>query len=382
MVIDMKLNGADTKQGFVVAGIAAELSIKTQDGSSGSVKLRASGSAEGNLTINPSTFDVSPDPVLVQIEDAEPSDSINDHTIEAVLEDNVISQFSFTVIQSPRIQFEGRFQCRLSTDPDGFAHPWGANSSFGMYAIEGPNPSDPLEPPLDRIIRFHNPVALRKHALPVGVFVSRIEGALSDGSIVKLEEGDAVIGQPVSLGPQCKFDARDGFFAAVGFEPISDFEFSIGTMYSGATDPALPRLDSRMPPPNNAPYADGFLRMDQVSPLAPSDFGYPDASWTERSSRIPSEKVSLLQAEVPASQSEQIIRDRRIQEHLTNRGGIEFSIRMVERYTGVIDRSISIIDANSPAMQALALLSGHRWYAEFFDFDTDVQCGTVWGTLG
>src|SRR4029453_458188 len=40
-------------------------------------------------------------------------------------------------------------------------HPRGENSSFGVYAVEGPDPGNPDEPPLDRIVRFHDAVALR-----------------------------------------------------------------------------------------------------------------------------------------------------------------------------------------------------------------------------
>ena len=380
MNIDIRLNGANTAQGFVIAGgRATDLVVKTTDSRSRPIQLRVTG---GSIALNPSTFEASPEPVHVQLECPAPSNVLNDHSIEVIADGEAVAEFAFTVIQSPRIQFEGRFQCRLSTDPDGFEHLWGENSSFGMYAVQGPNPDNPIEPPLDRVIRFHEPVALRKHAPPVGVFVRRVDGVLSDGLRVTFESGDAVIGQPVSLGPQCKFDARDGAFAQPGFEPISDFQFKIGTMFNGASDPALPRPDSSAPPPNNAPYADGFFRMDQMSTLKPTDFGYPDQSWTTRAERIFSEKVAQLEAETSVGQEEQILRDRRLQEHRNNRGGILFSIRMLERYSGQIDRNIDIDAEGSPSLQTFQSSPTHPWYAEFFDFDTDLHCGTVWGTLG
>ena len=173
------------------------------------------------------------------------------------------------------IQFEGRYQCRLATDPDGFDNLWGQDSSFGMYSLS------PVEPPLDRIIRFQGALALRPFCAPIGVFVRRIRGSLSGGSIELFTAGDSVIGLPVSLGPNCKFDARDGAFAQPGFEPISDFRLSIANVFQGETDPALPRVDPSAPPPSRAPYADGLFRMDMTSPRKPADLGYPDATWPD-----------------------------------------------------------------------------------------------------
>jgi len=70
------------------------------------------------------------------------------------------------------VRFRGNFQCRLATDPDAFDDPWGHDSSFGMYAVQGPDPDHPNEPPLDRIIRFSGAVAPRPFCPPIGVRVS------------------------------------------------------------------------------------------------------------------------------------------------------------------------------------------------------------------
>lgn len=383
MRVELKLNGAASDQGFVVAGgNGVELTAAATDGAEVEVELRAAGPAASNIKIAPTALRTGQRGAVARIESSGLSTARSDHAVEAVVAGAVVGRLAFTSVHSPQIQFEGRFQCRLATDPDGFGHPWGEDSSFGMYAVRGPDPTNPIEPPLDRIIRFQEPVALRRHSLPFGVFVRRVLGRLADGSLVEFEAGDSVIGEPARLGANCIFDAADGTVAQPGWEPITNFEFEVGSRFRGATDPGLPRPSPSDPPPSNAPYADGFLRMDQMSSLKPADFGYPDATWAARSTRLVADKEAALRAEVPTNPNEAAIRDRRLQEHSRNKGGIEFSIRMLERYTGIIDKQISIDPTGSPALHALLGGTAHRWYAEFFDFDTDTHCGTVWGTLG
>ena len=54
----------------------------------------------------------------------------------------------------------------------------------------------------------------------------------------------------------------------------------------------------------------------------------------------------------------------------------------MERYRGLIDREVVIADNPTGALAHLATLPAVEFYAEFFDYDTDCQTGTVTGTLG
>jgi hypothetical protein len=94
-------------------------------------------------------------------------------------------------------------------------------------------------------------------------------------------------------------------------------------------------------------------------------------------------KLAQLVAQQPSSEREARIRDRRIKEHAANRlGAISFPVQLMERYTGLIDRDITVAANPAGALAFLATLPQVGFYAEFFDFDTDCQTGTVTGTLG
>jgi hypothetical protein len=383
MSLQLEWNATSSTDVFLVAGgPPSRLILRTLDGTSQTVAVSISGPMASQVQLSASSVTANPAGATIDVTATAASSSQGDILLEASVSGAVAGALTITAIQLPSLQFEGRFQCRLSTDPDGFNNPWGQFSSFGMYAVEGPNPAHPAEPPLDRIIRFQNPVALRSLCPAVGVFVRRVRGTLANGTLVSFASGDPVIGLPVELGPQCVFDAQDGVFAQPGFEPISDFSIRIGNVFSGASEPALPRPNPAAPPPSNAPYADGVLRADMVSALRPADFGYPDANWTARASRIVSEKAMALGGQVAATPDEVAIRNRRITEHGTNAGGIQFALRLIERYRGIVDQNLSLSSTASPVLADWASRAQFPFYAEFLDFDTDCQCGTVWGTLG
>jgi hypothetical protein len=388
--LELTLNDQPSGAGFVIASPAAQpisaiLRVRTTDASEGSVTVRLSATSVATLTLSPTTLQVSGQAVEVQVTATSPSGSAsqNDTTIEVLSGTDVVAHLDLTVIQTPTVRFTGRFQCRLPTDPDAWDDPWGTNSSFGLYAVQGPNPDDPDEPPLDRIIRFQNGVALRPFCGPIGVLVSHVEADVG-GTRVRFPAGDPLIGQAVNIGPTCKFESRNRTFAPDGFEPIGDFSIEIGTAFAGATAPAVPRSSPDDPPGSTAPYADGLYQLDvDITPWKPSDFGYQQATWAERGWALVAIKLAQLVAQQPASDRDTRIRDRRIKEHAPNRlGAISFPVQIMERYTGLIDRNITIGANPTGALAYLATLQTVGFYAEFFDFDTDCQTGTVTGTLG
>ena len=383
MGIQVELNGAGSSEAFLIAGGQAhQLTLRSTDGVSRPVTIEVIGAMAAHVQLSANTATVDAGGTNIDVQSTIASQTKGDITFEVSTSGTVEGTLEATSIQSPSLQFEGRFQCRLASDPDGFDSPWGQFSSFGMYAVQGSNAAEPAEPPLDRIIRFQNPVALRSLCPAVGVFVRRVGGTLADGTLVRFEAGDPLIGLPVELGPQCVFDARDGSFAQPGFEAITNFLIGITNVFSGESVPSLPRPNPSLPPPSTAPYADGVLRTDMAGTLKPPDFGYPDADWTSRANRIVTEKVAALNAQSAATPEEIAIRDRRVAEHANNASGIQFALRLLERYRGLVDRNIALDSTVSPVLADWAGRSQLPFYAEFMDFDTDCQCGTVWGTLG
>ncbi|MGH9277408.1 MAG: hypothetical protein ACRD12_04790, partial [Acidimicrobiales bacterium] len=247
----------------------------------------------------------------------------------------------------------------------------------------GPDPAHPDEPPLDRIVRFQDPVALRPFCAPVGVSVVAVEADVG-GSVVRFGAGDPLLGQPVRLGPDCKFDSRNRTFAPDGFEPISDFRLEVGSVFAGASAPAVARSSPEEPPGSTAPYADGIFQLDvDPTPWSPSDFGYREATWAERSWAVVARKLARLVTQQPADERAARIRERRLKEHAVERlGAIRFPIQLMERYRGLIDRELVIAANPTGVLAYLASLPAVEFFGEFFDFDTDCQTGTVTGTLG
>ena len=239
--LEVTLGGAVSGSAFLIAAnggssFATTLSLRTTDGSIGDVLIRAKASSAASLQFGATSVHVSGDPVEVEVSAATTSGAGNDTTIEVVQGAAVLASVDLTAISAPALRFRGRFQCRLATDPDAFDDPWGHNSSFGVYAVQGPDPAHPDEPPLDRIIRFSDPVAPRPFCAPIGVAVTGVEAQVG-GSSTLFDAGDAAIGQPVRLGPGCVFDGRNRAFAPDGFEPIADFR----RWRSAQASPARPR---------------------------------------------------------------------------------------------------------------------------------------------
>jgi hypothetical protein len=302
--------------------------------------------------------------------------------------DAVVARLELTVLAEPRVRFSGRFQCRLATNADAHDHEWGTSaSSFRMYAVQGPLALDPNvatdEPPLDRIIRFHDGVAVRPLCDPIKVGVKGIEADVG-GSRLLFETGDPLIDLPVRLGPSCRFEEQDGAFSVPGLQPIADFRFEIGSVFAGGSEPAAKRLnpDPNAKPPSNAPYADGAFFLDAIGPWKPKDFGFLEDTWLEHAQVVVATKLTDLRTREPADGPAHRIWQRRVLEHESFPGGIISAMRRVQRFTGSIDRQLMFLPAPEGVLAYLRTLSAIPFFAEFFNFDTDCQSGTVTGTLG
>lgn len=383
--IEMTLQGATSGNSFLIAPqgddiFPAMLSLQSLDGNRHKLMLR-SDSAGAEIELPDRSIEVGADPVFVDVVARSASQSQNDTKVIAILEDDQPAAIhNVTVIESVGLRFRGRFQCRLATDDDDFDEPWGTElSSFRAYSVQGPNPNDPDEPPLDRIIRFQKPVALRDFCEPIGVFVSAVQG-IANGQEFNFASGDGIIGAPVQLGPKCMFDSQNGAIAQAGWEPISEFELMIGSFFSGKSEPGARRRRGQ-PHPTTAPYPEGFEFMDVVGGVQPGDFGYPESNWRDRGLAMVSEKLQKLENQHIASDSQARIRARRIEEHKTNARVLAGVATRVERYSGTIHIDVSVDSAFSPATRFLSLHEAFGFYAEFFNFDSDCLSGSVWGRL-
>jgi hypothetical protein len=385
--LEVRLNGALSEKAFVIVSspgqsLPAILTLRTRDGTEGDIGFRASQGSVATLSISPSTVHVSGALVEAEVLATTPSSSSNDTTIEIIQETGLLARFSMTAIPAPVVRFKGRFQCRLATNPDRFDDPWGKASSFGLYAVQGPDPANPVEPPLDRIIRFEDAVALRPFCEPIGVKITGIEAEIG-GSTVPFKAGDPMIGQPVRLGPNCTFEERDGHFAPVGHQPIQDFRLAIGSIFAGASAQAEIRRSPDDPPPSTAPYADGVFDLEiDSAPWIPSEFGYREATWAEHAWAVVARKLARLVAQQATDARAARIRDRRLKQHVERLESIRSAIPKMQRFTGLIDRELTIAPNPSGALAYLAGLPAIQFYAEFLDFDTDCQTGSVTGTLG
>ena len=386
--VEVTLGGAPSGKAFLIAGAGTPvaLRLRTTDGSAGDVTLRAKAGSGATLQLAAPTAHVSGSPVTVDVTATTVSGAVNDTAVEVVQGPNVVATLELTAISAPALRFRGRFQCRLATDPDAFDDPWGHNSSFGVYAVQGPDPDHPDEPPLDRIIRFSDPVALRPFCDPVGVVVTGVEAQVG-GATVTFDAGDPALGEPVTLGSGCVFDGRNRAFAPDGFEPIADFRLAIGTRFAGASAPAVPRPSPNDPPGSTAPYADGIRQLD-VDPAGgtPGDYGLPATTWAENAWQVLAVKLARLTGQQPADERAARIRDRRLKEHADTRpghglGALATPLIFMERYTGLVDRDLTVDPQARGVLAYLRGLQAIRVTLDFLGFDTDCQTGSVTGTL-
>ncbi len=111
------------------------------------------------------------------------------------------------------INFAGYFQVRLPTDPDPTDEKRGVSGY--SFALAG-------EPDLDRIIRLHNPVALRSHSPDIGVFVTYV----ANGNDIIANH--PLVGAKVNLLGDAKFEMLNYVLTLnAGTESIFPFELEI-----------------------------------------------------------------------------------------------------------------------------------------------------------
>lgn len=147
-----------------------------------------------------------------------------------------------------RLRFEGWFQCRMSTDPDPTDEPHGVSGA--TFTVPG-------EPPFDRIIRLHEPIAPRyPHADDIGVDVVEVE---IDGRPVP---DHPLLGADVSLEDDPQFLQRNLITAAAPFVVVVD-PFDLRIAGGGVALRRRALWDVTRP---DLGYDDVFVDADLVAP--------------------------------------------------------------------------------------------------------------------
>ena len=121
------------------------------------------------------------------------------------------------------LAYEGWYQCRLATDPDPTDEKWG---------ITGATFAGPGESPLDRVIRFQNPVDLRSpfEAGDFGVFVKSVYVSSPNvsGQDVPVPQPDhPLIGAAVELTEDAKYHQRNYIIIEGLNSPIDPFHVRV-----------------------------------------------------------------------------------------------------------------------------------------------------------
>jgi hypothetical protein len=129
-------------------------------------------------------------------------------------------EFVFKDVAVLELQFEGVFQCRLATDPDGATVPRGVTGNG--FAIGD-------EPDLNRAIYFQaRGASQRSHCPPIGVYV-HVAHVLRKSTNPMREKGELIAslrGARVDLAGEPKFEGRNHIVSEDG-EPIDPFVLEV-----------------------------------------------------------------------------------------------------------------------------------------------------------
>lgn len=255
------------------------------------------------------------------------------------------------------IYYEGWFQCRLATGPAEFRDPRGGDGWTFAFSEE---------PDLDRIIRFHGPVALRSHAPQVGVFVTDVE---ENGQAVP---GHVLVGAAVSLLDDAVFEGRDGQIASDAREPIAPFHlviFKDGVQLEGrdAFDSASSSDIERRKPSN--------FRGFSPEVLAVTGIGDP-AAFRQRRVQVLTEE--LAGTDDPAQR--ELLSGRLAEASLggIRRSSLAFQLTYEFEIRGPNAISATLLAAGTPALPPDGIWRTRFWMG---GWDADTLCGYLKGSL-
>jgi hypothetical protein len=301
-------------------------------------------------------------------------------------------QFNFGGQALLELQFEGVFQCRLATDPDG------ANVARGVtgngFAIGD-------EPDLDRIIRFQRAGAHpRSHCPAIGVKV-RVARLLRRSTNPWRDRGqviDELRGALIDLKESPKFEGRNHVVSEDGEHGrgINLSRRTIGIPINDMT-PVQRRGSGRYPPGGPNLSADAMmLNLDILSRLdVPFRFTTPLEYTLDRIERLKQDfaKVKGTKQEFEKEGAELEFRLRSLDEGL--RAGMELDARPIRwtRYffdvtyrhfiSGEMTGTLGPLSAKFKPISPSSAPSVSRWLIQYRlgFFDTDAMSACISGTL-
>jgi hypothetical protein len=268
MAIIVSVNGNASGEGFLIAPdgtrtFPVPIGLKTDDASIVAATLqKAVGGAD--VSFASANVTITGTEIFVNVHATSASAARNDTVLEVAVGGIAQASFNLTAIQNPEVWFKGRFQARFATDSSFYNDPRGFSTTDGLppapdaanirgwsFTLTGEPDFCPPKPAsivdvvdkagVGRVVRFHNPVALRSHVAPIGVSVVAIRATVG-GNVEEWTVGDPVIGLPVNLGPDTYFagnrprdpvDAVQAESFPAAFEPLGQFQFRIGDLFSG-----------------------------------------------------------------------------------------------------------------------------------------------------
>jgi hypothetical protein len=414
------INGNDCGDDFLVAPhgdrtFPVFLILRTDDGSVVNAELQL---LPGGASVQLSTtsVEVSPTETRVELRATSQSSRRGDTNLQIMVDGKVHTSCYLTAIADLKVGFRGRFQARFATGSDPYNEPRGNsdpqavfkdpnNPALGRWgwtwALEGepdfvPTDSvaDPVDKPVGRVVRFHNPAALRPHVPSIGVQVASIRGALSTGSEAEFTAGDPIIGRSVNLGPHSYFagnrpsrpgDQPPAESHADAREPIANFEFHIGGVFSGGcADPSDRPITPQDPSvPAIVQLTDEERTKFGVVPL--------DVLNAQRRAMLLNDYNTLSEADRTGTTVGRNLAARIAFLGGAPEAGIPPSVAFrrtlaagyngKEQFTGIINAAITVAADFSPVAAYLAGFDGFIFAADFFNFHSDELCGQVNGHI-
>jgi hypothetical protein len=403
MSILMTVNRNSGGEGFLIAPADGRtfpmpLSLRTDDDSTVNATLNIlPGGAD--IVLETTTLEIGPTESITQIQAASPSNSRGDTILQVLVDGVVQTSCPLTAITNLKLWFQGRFQARFAAGFDPYNESRGQNG--WTWALEGEPDFVPADSVADsihkfvgRLVRFHNPIALRPHVPPIGVEIVSITGKLATGSEVEFTGGDPVLGQPVNLGPKSYFagnrppkpdDALPAETYPDAKEPIANFEFHIGEWFSGKSKQ-----------PEDRPITDQDPATPTIIQLAPEELiKFNISSLVDFNAKRKSLLLADYKALSPEAQTGTVMGrnlatriaflggdpETNIDPAPPNRRTLPAGYIAREWFRGVINDAIQIDPGNSAVLTFLAGFNSFRFSANFFNFHSDELCGQVYGYI-
>jgi hypothetical protein len=392
MAIGVKINGTKATEGFLITPVGKTTFPVTiaLDGATKTTKatLRVH-SATAQVDLSSTSISGSQTATLAA---KTQSRQKNDISLVVEVGGQVVATIPFTAVSNPRLRFMGRYQARFATDNDFFNEPRGTDQGW-MFALEGEPDFVPAKnnvplkrnQAVGRVIRFHDPVMLRSHVAPIGVFVTSIEGDTATG-IVECTAGDPIIGEKVALGPNTYYASNNPQNPAdpppfenwpVGQEPLECFEVHVGKRFGGKSKALTDR-----------PQAHGFA---QLTAKELSDYGIVPLNQFSAARR--QTLLDDYSAMSPADRTGTPA-GRNLATRIAHLGGSkQFQIPSKtptlsagwsgrEIYDGKVNDAVKIVPGDSQLMKFFAAHTAFSFSGKFFNFHSDEQCARVDGRIG